>query len=448
VPRQLFNTFFSIARADPTVLFISRNSFLINLNNTVMKQFYSDRLLLEIKKTLLLFIVFFGASYVSSGQVYYTTMSGPNEFPTNTSPGVGKAVITIDGNLMRVQATFSGLVPQTSAGLPSGTTASHIHAPTPIPLSLTSTAGVATQTPTFAGFPLGVRAGSYDNTFDMTLNSSYNPAYITANGGTAASAFIALKTAIAAGRSYLNIHSNAFPGGEIRGFLLPCPTINVSIPDAFALGGGVLANTVYPAYAPASSLTLQSNVSGGTGPYSYNWSNGATTSSVTVSPTTTTIYSLAVKDQNGCPGSATKAVNVLNISGGKNGDKIAVCHNGHTLTIATPALVDHLLHGDMLGSCEPISVRVPSADVREETDLAIRVLGNPSPNYFDIQLGGKADNNIRLIVYDNLGRVIETKSSLPSNQIVRLGSFYHSGIYLVEIVQGTQRQTLKLVKAN
>jgi hypothetical protein len=143
-----------------------------------MKQFYSGFLFPAVKKALLLFVVW-EASYVSSGQVYYTTLSGPNEFPSNSSPGTGRAVITIDGNFMRVQATFSGLVPQTAAGLPSGTTASHIHAPTPIPLSLTSTAGVATQTPTFADFPLGVRAGTYDHTFDMMQNSSYNPAYIS-----------------------------------------------------------------------------------------------------------------------------------------------------------------------------------------------------------------------------------------------------------------------------
>jgi len=111
-------------------------------------------------------------------------------------------------------------------------------------------------------------------------------------------------------------------------------------------------------------------------------------------------------------------------------------------------LIDHLQHGDMLGGCESNSARVPSAAVREETDLAIRVLSNPSPNYFEIQIRGKADNNIRLTVYDYLGRVIERKSSLSSNQIVRLGNFYHSGIYFVEIVQGTQKQTLKLVKAN
>lgn len=413
--------------------------FLINLNNTVMKQFYSRLLLLAIKKTLLLLIIFFGASYVSSGQIYWVSLSGPAEVPSNNSPGIGKAIITIDAvaNTMRVQSTFSGLL--------AGVTASHIHAPTAV--AGTGTAGVATTTPTFTGFPSGVTAGTYDNTFNMLLASSYNPAYVTANGGTPASAWVALRTAISAGKSYLNIHSTMFPAGEIRGFLNACPPINVSIPDAFALGGGILANTVYPAYAPASSLMLQANVSGGTAPYSYNWSNGATTSSVTVSPASTTTYSVAVKDQNGCPGSATKTVSVLDISGGKKGDKIVVCHNGNSLTIATPALVDHLLHGDMLGSCEPASVRVRSTDVME-TDFAIRVLGNPSPNYFDIQIRGKADNSIRITVYDNLGRVIETRSSLLSNQTVRLGNFYHSGIYLVEIIQGTQKQTLKLVKTN
>ena len=404
-----------------------------------MKKFYSGLLLLVIKRTLLLCVIFLGASYVSNGQVYWVTLSGPAEVPANNSPGTGKALVTIDAvaNTMRVQVTFSGLM--------AGVTNSHIRASTAVAGS--GTAGVATTTPTFTGFPSGVTAGAYDNTFNMLLGSSYNPVYVTANGGTPASAWVALRTAIAAGRSYLNIHSTLFPNGEIRGFLNLC-NVNVSIPDAFALGGGVLANTVYPAYAPASSLSLQANVSGGTAPYSYTWSTGATTSSVTVSPTTTTTYSVSVKDQNGCPGSATKTVNVLDISGGNKNEKIMVCHNGHTLTIATPALTDHLGHGDMLGSCESVSGRVTSANVREETDLAIRVLGNPSPNYFDIKLGGNADNNIRLTVYDNLGRVVETRSLLASDQIVRLGNFYHSGIYLVEIVQGKQRQTLKLVKAN
>ena len=407
-----------------------------------MKQFYSDRLLLAIKKALLLFIVFLGVSSISNGQIYWVSLSGPAEVPANNSPGIGKGLVTIDlsANTMRVQATFSGLL--------AGVTASHIHAPTAV--AFTGTAGVATTVPTFTGFPSGVTAGTYDRTFDMLLASSYNPSFVTNNGGTPASAWTALRAAIGAGKSYLNIHSTMFPGGEIRGFLNLCPTINVSIPDAFALGSGVLANTVYPAYAPASSLMLQTNISGGTGPYTYNWSNSATTSSVPVSPTSTTTYSVAVKDQNGCPGSATKIISVVDVSGGRNGDKIVVCHKGNSLTIGAGGVADHVGHGDMLGSCENTTTRVSSTAAREKDPelLTVNVLGNPSSNDFVLQMRSREDNNIRITVYDNLGRVIERRSSLPSNQTIRLGSSYHSGIYLVEIVQGTRKQTLKLVKAN
>jgi MYXO-CTERM domain-containing protein len=129
--------------------------------------------------------------------------------------GTGSVFVTIDdvANSMRVQATFSGL---------SGTTtASHIHAPTASPGS--GNAGVATAVPTFPGFPLGVTAGTFDTTYDMTLASSYNPAFVTANGGTADSARAALFLFLAQGRSYLNIHTTTFPGGEIRANLAVVP---------------------------------------------------------------------------------------------------------------------------------------------------------------------------------------------------------------------------------
>jgi len=418
-----------------------------------MTQFYSTFWAVRRTKTYLLFAFFLCAFYSSQGQVYYASLTGPNEFPTNSSPGTGKGIVTIDpiAMTMRVQATFSGLVPQTSAGLPSGTTASHIHAPTPIPLSLTSTAGVATTTPTFTGFPSGVREGSYDRVFDMTQASSYNPAYITANGGTPLTAFAALRAAITAGRSYLNIHTNAFPGGEIRGYLIPCPSINVSIADAFALAQGVLPNTVYPAYAPAASLSLQAGVTGGTAPYSYNWSNGTTNSLITVSPTTATSYSVTVTDQNGCPGTASKMVKVMDVAGGKNGQNITVCHKGqNSLTVAAPAVAAHLDHGDMLGSCNNESRSVTAREMGREQfakeELSVRILSNPSPNYFELQVSGKGASNIQLTVYDLQGRVVETKPSLKSLQTLKLGTFYRPGIYLAQITQGNEIQTFRLIK--
>jgi len=82
---------------------------------------------------------------------------------------------------------------------------------------------VATTTPTFPGFPLGVTPGSYDMTFNLTLATSYNPAFITAHGGTVAGAEAALEAGLLAGETYLNIHTQQFGGGEIRGILAAVP---------------------------------------------------------------------------------------------------------------------------------------------------------------------------------------------------------------------------------
>lgn len=147
---------------------------------------------------------------------YSAPLTGPAESPPNASPGSGFAQVDLDdtAHTMRVVVTFQDLL---------GTvTAAHIHGPTV--LAGSGTAGVATMTPTFTGFPAGVTAGSYDHTFDLTSTASFNAAFLAANGGTAASAEAALAAAIAAGKAYLNIHSSMFGGGEIRGFLTATAT--------------------------------------------------------------------------------------------------------------------------------------------------------------------------------------------------------------------------------
>lgn len=146
---------------------------------------------------------------------FAVSLSGPNESPPNASPGTGGGLITLD------DAAFTLQLDVTFDGLTGTTTASHIHAATATPFS--GTAGVATTTPNFPGFPLGVTSGSYNNTFDMTLSSSYNAAFLTANGGSTSAAFASLLTAANNGQAYLNIHSSTFGGGEIRGFLTAVP---------------------------------------------------------------------------------------------------------------------------------------------------------------------------------------------------------------------------------
>jgi hypothetical protein len=147
----------------------------------------------------------------------------------NDSTGTGYTLVDYDdtAHTLRVQATFSDLV--------GTTTNAHIHGPTAA--AFTGTAGVATQTPTFSGFPAGVTSGSYDQTFDLTLASSFNAAFVTNNGGTPAGAEAALATSFADGTAYLNIHTSYAGGGEIRGFLQPVPEPSAVV----LLGAGAVA---------------------------------------------------------------------------------------------------------------------------------------------------------------------------------------------------------------
>lgn len=159
----------------------------------------------------------------ASTTIYNALLTGAAEAPPNGSGGSGFAIVTLDDTAftMRVQSVFAGL---------TGTvTTAHIHCCTLVPG--TGTAGVATTTPTFTGFPSGVSTGTYDTTFDMLSTSSWNASYITNNGGTVNTAFAALQAGLNSGSAYFNVHSNVFPGGEIRGFLVT----QVPEPSTYAL---------------------------------------------------------------------------------------------------------------------------------------------------------------------------------------------------------------------
>lgn len=172
------------------------------------------------------------AGAAQAATIYKTTLSGTNENPSNFSPGTGFATLVVDtvAHTMSLSVTFQDLV-----GL---TTASHIHCCAPAPNNV----GVATQTPTFTGFPTGVSSGTYFNVFDLTLLSTYNAPFVTANGGTAAGAEAALFAGLNAGQAYLNLHSTAYPGGEIRGHwsAVPEPGTWALMITGFGLAGAAV----------------------------------------------------------------------------------------------------------------------------------------------------------------------------------------------------------------
>lgn len=156
-----------------------------------------------------LLLTLFAPLALAATIVTSTPLSGPAENPPNASPGTGTAAVTLDttAHTLRVLVNFSGLT--------ANTTMAHIHCCTSPPANV----GVATTTPSFVGFPIGVTSGSMDQTYDTTQASTWNAPFIAANGGTPAGAEAALAAAMTTGRAYFNIHTTAFPPGEIRGFL-------------------------------------------------------------------------------------------------------------------------------------------------------------------------------------------------------------------------------------
>jgi Secretion system C-terminal sorting domain len=226
---------------------------------------------------------------------------------------------------------------------------------------------------------------------------------------------------------------------------------SVSIPDAFALPSGVLANTVYTGYVPASSITLTAVASGGTPSYSYNWSSGSTVSTATVSPAVTTIYTVTIRDANSCPATAGKTVTVIDIRGGNKNDKVKVCHNSNTIVVDGNSMIAHLAHGDMLGACSISSNTITGKEKNNETATALQLsviaMPNPTSNSFSIHI--RAANSIEKIslrISDVFGRTVEQKTNLSAGQTISFGNKYQSGIYFAEVLQGNERKVVKLVK--
>jgi len=165
-------------------------------------------------------------STMSAATIYTATLLGSNEVPPTGSTATCSITVTLTGDVLAVSEVFSGLTASASAA--------HIHCCGPIGVN----EPVAVP---FTGFP-SATSGTYMNSFDLTLASTYTAAFLTANGGTPASAEAAFIAGLNTFQTYANIHDTNFPGGEIRGQL-------AQVPEPATVGLVLLAWAVFASFA-------------------------------------------------------------------------------------------------------------------------------------------------------------------------------------------------------
>jgi CHRD domain len=124
----------------------------------------------------------------AAGTAYKAALDGKSEVPPTTSSGTGTATVTYDPATKTV--TWDG----TFSGLSGPATAAHIHGPA----EAGKNAGVIV--------PLSQKDVPFTSPFKGTATLADDKA-------------AALAAALSSGQAYVNVHTAANPGGEVRGQL-------------------------------------------------------------------------------------------------------------------------------------------------------------------------------------------------------------------------------------
>lgn len=116
-----------------------------------------------------------------------------------------------------------------------------------------------------------------------------------------------------------------------------------------------------------------------------------------------------------------------------------------TTTIAGGSVV---IHGEKSkpGNVGVMNKGIDMLDKNSEPSLLVKVLPNPSSNHFTLNLKGNGQGPIQLRVTDVQGRIVEARILGAAAQTVQIGDRWIYGSYIVEVIQGSERKTVQLVK--
>lgn len=218
----------------------------------------------------------------------------------------------------------------------------------------------------------------------------------------------------------------------------------------------------YYGYAPAEGVTLTAVATGGTPTYDYSWSTSESTATISVNPSSTTVYTVEVTDANNCTASDDVTVHVIDVRCGPKNDKVAVCRKvgkkGKPVNncISPNAVPAHLAQGGTLGTCDTEDPCSSSSAPAQESNADL------VPDYFETELHGDfnmypnpanstltidpefTETNYTLILMDAQGRTIMKVENVKNAYDMDI-STVQNGFYTIHIQAGTYQNAKRVM---
>ncbi|GAB1856333.1 hypothetical protein MHTCC0001_11680 [Flavobacteriaceae bacterium MHTCC 0001] len=200
--------------------------------------------------------------------------------------------------------------------------------------------------------------------------------------------------------------------------------------------------TVFFGYESQACTTIAvADVIGGLAPYTYEWSNGETTETLDVCPTETTTYTVTVTDANGCFKEASVTVTVIDVTCGRSGNKVQLCHRGRTICVNERAVPALLARGAYLGTCNDDDIRPM---------VRFKVWPNPFIDNTNVVFNSNVEATVELKLFDARGQLLKSSEhqiSAGQSKIMVDASDLRCGFYYLKTkVNGKPRKTRILVK--
>jgi hypothetical protein len=87
-----------------------------------------------------------------------------------------------------------------------------------------------------------------------------------------------------------------------------------------------------------------------------------------------------------------------------------------------------------------------SSGVDGMSRMQVKLFPNPTVHDFILRVESGSREFITLRVLDNTGRLLETKRFEPGREL-RFGDRLKPGTYIIEVIQGSERQTQRVIKS-